>query len=403
MQKSAVPVPLLAQGPTDSASIVTRPPSKNTLADWTAEADENDVNRIYGGEKRQRGGRKKRKKNKEESQALQNWDDIYDPSRPNIYEDYKHSDEKIVELREWKDRLYVHRMARRRDSDSDSSGKDYNLDLNSKLTLSLHTMSAYFHVERFAPPPTFDDGDNLHGEHQVKDVMNDSTGDDAYERRMRLSGTSKQAEIPESHPPIDRPATEVPLPPQVRPEAVQQSNTMPSISRAPVRYNLPVAPSEIPSSEAELEHALQEDVFDDNTQSDAAPRSLRPGQKGFAERLMSKYGWSKGSGLGASGSGIVNPLRVQLEKQKKKPDSEGGGFVGPGGRGKIVGGKKKEANHQEGKFGAMSEVVVLYGMVDGMNLDDEMESSDQGGLMQEIGDECGDKVRPSLFPLLCKI
>lgn len=111
---------------------------------------------------------------------------------------------------------------------------------------------------------------------------------------------------------------------------------------------------------------------------------------------MSKYGWSKGSGLGASGSGIVNPLRVQIEKQKKKPDSEGGGFVGPGGRGKILGGKKKGgsgADSEGGKFGAMSEVVVLRGMVDGMDLDAEMEGAGDGGLMQEIGEECGDKVK----------
>ena len=110
---------------------------------------------------------------------------------------------------------------------------------------------------------------------------------------------------------------------------------------------------------------------------------------------MSKYGWSKGSGLGASESGIVNPLRVQVKKQKKKPDSEGGGFVGPGGRGKIIGGRKKGgagAETEEGKFGAMSEVVVLHGMVDGIDLDAEMEGAGDGGLMQEIGEECGEKV-----------
>ena len=104
---------------------------------------------------------------------------------------------------------------------------------------------------------------------------------------------------------------------------------------------------------------------------------------------MSKYGWTKGSGLGASGSGIVNPLRVQVEKQKKKPDSEGGGFVGPGGRGKIVGGKKKGKEEEGGRFGVMSEVVVLRGMLKGLDLEKEV---GEGSLMQEIGEECGDKV-----------
>lgn len=110
---------------------------------------------------------------------------------------------------------------------------------------------------------------------------------------------------------------------------------------------------------------------------------------------MSKYGWTKGSGLGASGSGIVNPLRAQVVKQKKKPDAEGGGFVGPGGMGKIVGGTRKSEKSGEaeaGKFGAMSEVIVLRGMIDGMDLDAELEGGGDGGLMQEIGEECAEKV-----------
>lgn len=173
-------------------------------------------------------------------------------------------------------------------------------------------------------------------------------------------------------------------------------STDPSISRAPVRYNLPPPPPEIPSTEAELADALgNEDSEPDESKNGEAPRSLRPGQKGFAERLMSKYGWTKGSGLGASGSGIVNPLRVQVEKQKKKPDAEGGGFVRPGGRGKIIGGKKgaSDSEAQQGPFGAMSEVIVLHGMIDGLDLDAELERADDGGLLQEIGEECGEKVR----------
>jgi hypothetical protein len=135
---------------------------------------------------------------------------------------------------------------------------------------------------------------------------------------------------------------------------------------------------------------------DEETNAEEAPRSLRPGQKGFAERLMSKYGWSKGKGLGADGSGIVNPLRVQVEKRKKKSDAEGGGFRDPpGARGKIIGGKKNapaEKESEVSKFGQMSEVIVLRGMVDGMDLDEEVEGAGDGGLMQEIGDECAEKV-----------
>ena len=107
--------------------------SSSTLADWTAAAND-DVNGFYGGaggagEKRQRGGRKRRKKNHregEEAHRRQDWDDIYDPSRPNSYEEYKHSDEMIREIREWKDRLYAHRMRRRSSTTSDGDSEDEN-------------------------------------------------------------------------------------------------------------------------------------------------------------------------------------------------------------------------------------------------------------------------------------
>ena len=95
---------------------------KVTLADWTADRIDDDANDFFGGEKRQRGGRKKRKKNKEESAIIvHNWDDIYDPSRPNSYEEYQNSDEKISEMREWKDKLYSHRSRRRQSSDTEDS------------------------------------------------------------------------------------------------------------------------------------------------------------------------------------------------------------------------------------------------------------------------------------------
>ncbi|CAG8951539.1 hypothetical protein HYFRA_00007455 [Hymenoscyphus fraxineus] len=331
-----------------------RPAAKNTLADWTATGDDDDVNGFYGGgEKRQRGGRKRRKnKHREEHVAVQDWDDIYDPARPNNYEEYKHSDEKIREIREWKDRLYAHRMARKSESEKDSDEEDYRPPMKNRFA----PPSNY----SFAPPPM----------------------DSPPPKPLVDSGPESPARPLNQSPPPPPPAASL--------------DTGSTVSRAPVRYNLPPAPSELPASEAELEKALaaEPEEEDEAPPDDEAPRSLRPGQKGFAERLMSKYGWSKGTGLGADGSGIVNPLRVQVEKRKKKSDAEGGGFRDPSGaRGKIIGGKKNipEKESEGGKFGPMSEVVVLRGMVDGMNLDEEVEGSGDGGLMQEIGEECDEK------------
>ncbi len=225
----------------------------------------------------------------------------------------------------------------------------------------------------FAPPPI---------DSPPRKPGDDNAQSDSY------SPTLLSEQAPPPPPPPEN------LPP---PSAPPEPHPVGAISRAPVRYNLPSAPSEIPASEAELEKVLdaeEEDEGEAEGNAEEAPRSLRPGQRGFAERLMSKYGWSKGKGLGAEESGIVNPLRVQIEKRKKKSDAEGGGFRDPGGRGKIIGGKKNvpEKENDSGKFGPMSEVIVLRGMVDNMDLDSELEGDGDGGLMQEIGDECGEKV-----------
>lgn len=104
---------------------------------------------------------------------------------------------------------------------------------------------------------------------------------------------------------------------------------------------------------------------------------------------MQKYGWSAGTGLGASSSGIVNPLRVQVEKRRRKADADGGGWAEPGGKGKIIGGRRADGESEGGKFGMMSEVIALGNMLENMpDLQKEMED----GLGQEIGEECGEKV-----------
>lgn len=104
---------------------------------------------------------------------------------------------------------------------------------------------------------------------------------------------------------------------------------------------------------------------------------------------MSKYGWTKGTGLGADETGIINPLRVQVEKRRKKADADGGGWAEPGSKGKIVGGNRKEES--TGKFGIMSDVIVLQNMLENMP---DLQAEIADGLGQEIGEECGEKVFP---------
>ncbi|USW58840.1 Putative G-patch domain, RNA recognition motif domain, RNA-binding domain superfamily [Septoria linicola] len=120
-------------------------------------------------------------------------------------------------------------------------------------------------------------------------------------------------------------------------------------------------------------------------------RTTRPGQDGFAERLMKKLGWEKGQGLGASGEGITTALRMQAEKRKKKSDAQGGGYVAPAAMGKIVGGKKAKPKPGEetagGELDQMTEVVKLSGMLENMDVDHAIREE---GLLQEIGTEMGE-------------
>lgn len=122
--------------------------------------------------------------------------------------------------------------------------------------------------------------------------------------------------------------------------------------------------------------------------SSSAPRSNRPGQKDFAKRLLQKYGWQQGQGLGATGTGITTILRHQTEKRKKRSDAEGGGWVTPSAIGRIVGGKKRktdsEADDTDTDALTWSIVAVFAGMLKDINVDVALT---QGDLMQSIGDK----------------
>lgn len=259
----------------------------------------------------------------------------------------------------------------------------------------------------FAPPPVSPPRASPAATATVPD---DATGDDAYARRLALSG--KGAPPPPPPPPPEAPSA--PPPPPSPPKETA------TISRGPVRYEAPPQP---PAQEQGGDDGDDDDMDVDST--DLPPtglgagqksttnqpmhdvdsagdtsRSTRPGQKGFAQRLMSKYGWTAGSGLGADSSGIINPLQVKVEKRRKRPDAEGGGYADPANRARIIGGKtaaakdpspssgSAAAEDNAGKFGPMSEVIVLQNMLENMpSLQEEMED----GLGQEIGEECGDK------------
>ncbi|KAG6359636.1 hypothetical protein INS49_013159 [Diaporthe citri] len=341
------------------------PAQRSTLADWAATEEDEYMYGTAATEKRQRGGRKAKKKKQQKQGDSQrqetDWDEIYDPSRPTNVDEYMRSDERIREVQEWKAVLYAHRRRRRGSSDSD---EDSDADERPAMGNQFAPPGDY----SFAPPPM---SPSRASPAAAAPVPDDATGDDAYARRLALSG---MAPPPPPSPPQDA-AT---------------------ISRGPVRYEAPPQPStqqqrDDDDDDMDVDNidlpptglgAANNNTTSDQPMSDAeaagdTSRSSRPGQKGFAQRLMSKSRW----------------------KRRKRPDAEGGGYADPANRARIIGGKTaapakgSDSGHAaEGdnasKFGAMSEVIVLQNMLENMpSLQEEVED----GLGQEIGEECGDK------------
>ncbi|OAA33371.1 D111/G-patch protein [Moelleriella libera RCEF 2490] len=392
-----VEVPSSSSAGLGSATAATAaPPTKSSLADWAAtEADE----WRYGvGEKRQRGGRKK-KKRPQHMPAETDWDEIYDPARPTNVEEYLKSDEKINEVREWKALLYRHRKS-----------KEDN---------------------RFAPPPSYASVPPP-PKSPLAAPPPEETADEAYARRMALfanrlpasaSASPAPSPLPLPPPPPPAAAAAIPPPPPLHPPPLHPpplhppplhhpphhhhqppssepnpasipalSSDSATISRAPIRYSQPSesqSPPPMLGGAGESSGSIfnnNNDNMDDGESDGSQQRSRLPGQAGFAQRLMGKYGWTKGSGLGANESGIVNPLRVQMEKRRKKADADGGGWAEPGGKGRIIGSKRKQ--EESGRFGTMSDVIVLRNMLENMP---DLAAEIEDGLGQEIGEECGEK------------
>lgn len=343
-----------------------QPPPRSKLADWTATEDDEYA---YGLVQRQRGGRRAKKKtNRDDRDRQTDWDELYDLARPTNVEEYLRSDERIAEIREWKGVLYAHRRRKEQERRRSTSRRSSSVGSETGRECATNQFAPPAEYS-FAPPQPSPPPASTH-EQAAPFVPDEATGDDAFARRANLSkGVTSNA-------------------PPSQPEAAANGAT---ISRAPVRYE------QTPTNNAGEEMDIDDDDDDqnerpmlgsgkgDNDDNDA-PRSSRPGQAGFAARIMEKMGWEKGKGLGVEESGITSGLRVKVEKRRKRPDAEGGGFATPANVGRVVGGTGSAQSL--GKFGSMSEVVVLNGMLEGM---EDVAGEVAEGLGQEIGEECGEK------------
>ncbi|KAG5519140.1 hypothetical protein PMAC_002228 [Pneumocystis sp. 'macacae'] len=336
--------------------------------DYWSHKDE-DINENYDGTESRKAARNRKKKKKTKDNEVETilWDDPYDPFKPNDYEKYKMSDEAIQEIIDWKNK----------------QGGNINLDDSGK----------YRNSEQFAPPanysPQFSSTlpENLTPFNTIPSISLDETAEEAYARRVAMS---QNKDIITNQPSYsiqslyEKNTSVLSLPSPVKDtsdknvedivseeinqpidtvhdkEHSQTSINNITIIREPQIYNINMADT-------------QESSFTENNyqnlkipeSSEIQNNSNMPGQKKFAERLMKKYGWEKGKGLGASNDGIVNPLVVKHSKDRK-------------GTGSII--NKNRSYEKTGKFGKMSKVILLTNVSELETLDDD--------LSQEIGDEC---------------
>ena len=466
---------------------------RSNFEDWVGGDDDDGY--YFEGAKRQRGGGKNKKNKKKKTQQetrVWDWDDIYDPTLPNNYADYKRSEEQIKEIRDWKARLYYHQLKEAKQQGRSGAGYSEEGD-EEQCARPINSTCARLSLEladrptgMFAPPPsnlsfappTFDNeppappplDDDDEGDYRLPEdnddysspeprpvssdgayehrsafaqpstIHSNATGEDAYMRRMQMSGMVSQstglasAPLPPPPPAVRKPedadveakraaaqakiaafkaklqkppanpnaapvvsppapptqasmspAAQSPLPPPSSPPSESEPVQAPSgtISRAPVRYNVPP-----PST-----HKLDSDntAMEVDSNENAPSTNKQSGKKGFAERMLKKYGWQKGQGLGAQGEGIATPIIAQAEKRKKLPDAKGGGWAAPANMGKIVGGKRRKVDtsaggtsEEDARFGIMSAVVKVEGMLRGVDVQRGIE---EGNLLQTVGEE----------------
>ncbi|WFC99329.1 hypothetical protein MYAM1_002073 [Malassezia yamatoensis] len=145
-----------------------------------------------------------------------------------------------------------------------------------------------------------------------------------------------------------------------------------------------------PQSLAARDSESRPESSDANDQPDALAASLptspvrntlpqESGAHNFAERLMEKYGYKKGQGLGSEGNkGIINPLEM-LKAQKGAP------------RGTIVNRDQDEAAIARDQYGEPSDVIVLSSALDlELHLSSEL-SQEIAGRLEERDYETGEQ------------
>ncbi|CAA7271748.1 unnamed protein product [Cyclocybe aegerita] len=399
---------------------------------------EEDVNGFQN-KQRKKPGKGKSKKNKN-APVVPIWDpyELYDPLRPNDYNEYKiwrtkeriERRERLHDQRRQEDRKRSRKSASYSDSEATGSGGEERPRKTGRY-------DTFDHWSRGRP----DSGRESAEDFPIRDAPpvvldKNMTGDEAYQRRLALSAAAPPRLRSSTPPSFVRDESPAPNPDHLaaetgedaylrhiaistihRDQPAAATNPPLQIARSPspsaLAYN-PFAPPSVPLPPPGPLSVNVPSAFQDRAKAAAAiaarltalgasaasqptpavpppvaEEETKPDPHGFAARLMAKWGHKEGQGLGVDGSGIVNALVVeQVGSSKGKGNKSGnarpsGKGVGVGSKiGKIINNNEDaKAREDRERFGEPTRVVVLTNMVGPEDVEDE-------DLRGEIGDEC---------------
>lgn len=248
----------------------------------------------------------------------------------------------------------------------------------------------------FAPPASYDN----------TVPSTNSTGEDAYARRMQLSQQTQSTPPP---PPSEPSRTFIPPPPSVEHEQYEPPPPPPppalatsspatnvyqgaTISAPPVRYanaTISAPPVRYERPDVQMGEADNEPSYDE--------RPAKRPKLSKAEAMMAKMGYKKGQGLGKNNDGVTSHLEVKIRKTQQGAstlDDEGGKIKSQ--QVWDVRGGTRTTKDEPSKFGEESTVVVTWGCVEGVDWAANADRND-GGIRQEMGEAFSTKVSSIFF------
>lgn len=190
---------------------------------------------------------------------------------------------------------------------------------------------------------------------------------------------------PPSMEPVETQEVVPPPPPPAKPYN-------PTISAPPVKYSHiisapPVRYERPPPDEEDVDAGEERPSKKQKT----GKKKAEPPKPTKAQLMMEKMGYKKGQGLGKNNDGVTTHLEVKIRKDQgpRQPrddfDEDGVKVIKSQQVFDITGGLRAQETKDYGPFGEPSNVIVAYGVVDGVNFETDADRDD-GGIRQEIGD-----------------